>query len=83
MSSRRKGVLIDKKFLTGIIPEHWKERIYEFDGYYACMVEGERNEEQFATIVKSCKEEFGDLLMEVFSKTSYGVSFIVYLKKTV
>jgi hypothetical protein len=81
MEDRKKGVLIPQKFLTGIIPENWKENIYEFDDYYACMVNGERNEEKFIEVTKKCREEFGDSLLEVFSKTSYGVSFIVYLKK--
>lgn len=80
MASKR-GILIDKKFLTGIIPSEWSEKIYEFDTHYACMVEGTRDEERFTKIVNDCKAEFGDSLLEVFSRTSHGVSFIVYLKK--
>lgn len=81
MANKKKGVLIDKKFLTGIIPEHWTEKIYEFDTYYACVVNGERDEKRFTKVVEDCKTEFGDSLMEVFSKTSHGVEFIVYLRK--
>jgi len=77
-----KGVRIRKKFLTGIIPDDWREEIYEHDTYYACKVFGERNEEEYQKIVRKCKEEFGDLLLEVFSVTSHGINFIVYLKKS-
>jgi hypothetical protein len=77
------GKPTDKKFLTGIIPDHWKEKIYEDEKHWSCEVKGERLEEKdWQRLVSKMKRELGSTnILEIYSKTSNGVHFVVYLRK--
>jgi hypothetical protein len=73
-----------REFLTGLLPEGFKEDfISETDKHYAVRVLGKRLDDKgWDNLFNSLKAEFGDNLIEVFSNTSYGVDFVVYLRKS-
>lgn len=76
-------VRTDKKFLTGIISSKWTEDVYEADSYWACYVRGEMlHEEDWQYLTQKIKEEFKENLNEIYSYTSNGVHFVIYLKKS-
>jgi len=80
----------DKKFLTALIPDGWKEKIYEHDTFWACECRRDdgrtagnciEQDKQFDKVCNNIEKEFGEYLMEIYSITSSGVHFVVYLKK--
>ena len=84
------GIPTDKKFLTGLIPDQWSEKVYEHDNFWACKCK--RNDQvtsknwvkkdgEFNNICDNIISEFGDMLMEIYSITSSGIHFVVYLRK--
>lgn len=84
------GERTDKKFLTGLIPDKWEEKVFEHDTFWACeckrdalrSVDYLKGEKQFDRICNNIKNEFGEHLMEIYSKTSAGIHFVVYLRKS-
>ena len=89
INSVQLGEKTDKKFLKGIIPDSWFEVVYEHEKFWACECKRANQddmriidqEKQFEKIVQEIKQEFGDSFMEVYSITSAGIHFVVYLKK--
>lgn len=76
------GKALDYKVLTGIIPDSWREFGFEYENNFSIYVEGQMLPNgQWDNLVESIKAEFGNKLMEIYSHTSNGVHFIVYLKK--
>lgn len=84
------GEPTDKKFLSGLIPGWFEEKVYENDNFWACECKRtgcinskyhKDYEIEFDKICKEIKKEFSEYLMEIYSITSVGIHFIVYLKK--
>jgi len=84
------GNLTNKKFLTGIIPDDWEEKVYKHNTFWTSkckrndQVTSENHTEkqiEFDNICKKIKKEFGEYLMEIYSITSTGIYFVVYLKR--
>jgi len=85
------GHLTNKKFLTGIIPDQWEEKVYDHDTYWSVkcrrvnLVKMTYSEEerQYSNICKQIIAEFGDLLMEIYGieGVDTGSHFLMYLKK--
>lgn len=84
------GELTDKRFLTGIIPNTWDENVYENDNFWTCKCSRNpqtnydtynKNEKEFDIVYEKIKEEFKEHLMEIYSISSCGDSFVVYLRK--
>jgi hypothetical protein len=84
------GVLTDKKFLNGLIPKGWYQKVFDHGDYWS--VECKRNdkitginrsekENEFNKVISDIKNEFNEYFMEVYSISSCGIHFIVYLKK--
>ena len=84
------GVLTDMKFLTGIMPKGWHEKVFDHGEYWS--VECKRNdkitglnysdkEKEFNAVCDDIKNEFKEYFMEIYSITSCGIHFIVYLNK--
>ena len=87
MKERRGAVQLgertNKKFLTGILPEGFKETVFEDDTHWSCEVEGKYlGDKLFDDLFEKIKSEFGNNLAEVYSLTSGGVHFVVYLRKS-
>jgi len=85
------GEKTDKKFLTGLLPNWINEIVYENDNFWACECKRikcinsdyyTKYEIEFDEICENIKNEFGEHLMEIYSITSAGIHFIVYLKKS-
>lgn len=90
-NKRDEGSVTKKTMLRGIIPDGWREVVYELDEFWAIHVE--RNEPIHDMNIEIRKEEFRDFIYEL--KTTLGVEniekidtldkagsyFIVYLKK--
>lgn len=89
MGAVQLGERTDKKFLTGLIPDGWEERVFEEDTHWSVKCKrhdydgGKYNEQEaeFDRICDKILEEYGDNLSEIYSITSAGVHFVVYLKK--
>lgn len=90
MGAVQLGERTDKKFLTGLIPEGWEERVFEDDNHWACKCKRNDNvtssnytemDGQFDRICDAIIKEFGEQLMEIYSITSAGIHFVVYLRK--
>jgi hypothetical protein len=78
---RKLGMWTNKKFLTGIIPKEWEEDVYKGDKYWSIQVKGKYlRDSEWNTLFASFVEEFGEHLLEVYSISSNGSHFIVYLK---
>ena len=86
------GNITNKRFLNGLIPNEWKEKVYEHDKFWACKCE--RNDQitsenytekeiEFNDICKKIEKEFNEHLMEIYSITSAGICFIIYLRKMI
>lgn len=84
------GNLTNKKFLTGLIPSEWQEKVYKHNTFWACkckrnnQVNSESHTEkqrEFDNICKKIENEFGKYLMEIYSITSAGIHFVVYLHR--
>jgi len=84
------GNLTNKKFLAGIIPDEWEEKVYDHNTFWACKCK--RNNQvipenhtkkqiEFDDICEKIEKEFGEYLMEIYSITSAGIHFVVYLKQ--
>ena len=70
------------RFLSGIIPNNWVERIYDYKGYYFIYVTGDKiSEERWLQLQETFKKEFGDNLQHIYEHPSNGIAFEVYLKK--
>jgi len=84
------GKKTNKKFLTGLIPKEWEEIVYEHETYWSCRCSRNdavtagnfvEKEGQFDKICENIISEFGKHLMEIYSISSAGVHFVVYLRK--
>lgn len=83
------GVRIDKNFLKGIIPDEWEQKTYDGGKFYSVKVRRVNKtkktwyeeESEFNEIVKALETELKDNFMEVYSITSGGNHFVVYLRK--
>jgi hypothetical protein len=87
---KNSGIKTNKKFLSGLIPKEWEEIVYEYDKYWMCKCK--RNDDtntynsiehdiEFDKICKNIIKEFGEHLMEIYSISSGGSDFEVYLRK--
>lgn len=73
------GERTNKKFLTGLIPDHYKEIVFKSKTHWACCVDGQLMEfKDWKKIEEEIKEAFGDNLLEI---SKNGARFIVYLRK--
>jgi len=74
---------LQTRFFSGIIPENWIERIYDYQGYYFVYVTGDKvSEEYFENLKLRFVNEFGDNLQHIYEHPSNGIAFEVYLKKS-
>lgn len=85
MGSIQLGEETDKHFVFDLLPENYEEIVYENDNFYACKCKNIESkyigEEKWNELCETIEKEFGDNLMEIYSITSEGVYFVVYLKK--
>ena len=82
---------VNKKFLTSILPNSWEEKVYNNNRFWACECKRKPNDvtadnytekqKEFDLICDKIREELGEWLMEIYSITSAGIHFVVYLKK--
>lgn len=73
---------IETKFLNGLLPDGWTEETFEADTHYKCVVHGEYlKDKEWDEVFGRIDSEFGEYLMEVYSHTSKGVDFDVFLRK--
>ena len=84
------GNKTNKDFLRGIIPNNWEQIVYEHITYWSVRCKSHENvtgknytqkEKEFDKICDKLKEEFGENLLEIYSISSAGSYFVVYLKK--
>ena len=80
----------DKILIGSLLPNGYEEIVYDSEGYFACYckhINGEYmdnkdgNDGTWELFCEKISEEFGDNLLEIYSITSQGVYFIIYLKK--
>ena len=85
------GKKIEQKFITSLLPSGYTEDVFEHETHYACkckhdngnyMDNKDGEDGTWELFCKKISDEFGDNLMEIYSITSQGVNFVVYLKKT-
>lgn len=78
------GCPLKRRFLQDLIPPTWQEQVLEYELHYAVMVEGERlSDREWDQLYQAFEARFQTDLIECYSYTSNGVSFTVYLRKTV
>jgi len=79
------------KILRGLIPDGWSEMAYEHNDFWSvkCMRDAISmhlnssidQDREFGEVCHRIEEEFCTQLMGIYSITSGGINFIVYLKK--
>lgn len=75
-------MVLEAKFLTGLIPEYWEEVVHDEDIHYRIHVFGEKlSEKQWNKLVKNLTTEFGEDLKEIYTITPNGIEFDVFLRK--
>ena len=83
-----KGVVLERKFLSDLLPGNYSETVVEYPKYYAirCIKQtsGHLPDKEWDALVEKIINEFGDEnIMEIDSNTCYGIDFVVYLKKSI
>lgn len=82
MHHRHLGILTNKKFLKGLIPSYFSEKVYDGGHHWSCHVKGVTLSNELWDEVKfSIIKEFGDNLIEIDTLSSNGVEFIVNLRQ--
>ena len=80
----------DKILIGSLLPNGYEEIVYEHENYFACYCKHLNNDYMdnkngidgtWELFCENISEEFGDNLLEIYSITSQGVYFIIYLKK--
>lgn len=75
-------MVLESKFLTGLIPDEWEEIVHDEDNQYRVHVIGEPlTDKKWAKLAKDIKNEFGDELKEIFIIKPNGVNFEIVLRK--
>lgn len=73
------GEKTNKKFLTGIIPDNFKEVVFKAKSSWTICVDGDLMElSEWKELENKIKEEFGQNLIEI---SKYVSRFIVYLRR--
>ena len=90
MGAIKLGQETDKHFILDLLPDGYEEKVYEEENFYSCAcknisgnyMDGKDGDDgSWEKFVEKLREEFGDNLIEVYSITSSGAHFVVYLKK--
>lgn len=79
----------DKQLIGNLLPKEYEEIVYEHENYFACYckhLNGQYMDNKdgvdgtWEVFCETIKNEFGDNLMEIYSITSQGAYFIIYLR---
>lgn len=71
-----------KQFLTHLIPSTFDETVYKGRKHWACDVKGfALSKKEWEKIQNDIKDTFGDNLIEISSRSSLGIRFVVYLRR--
>jgi hypothetical protein len=80
----------DKVLIGSLLPNGYEEIVYEHADYFACyckhlnceyMDNKDGDDGTWEAFCEKVINEFGDNLLEIYSITSQGVYFVIYLKK--
>jgi len=84
MSAVKRGTETEFAILKDILPSsEFKQTVYRNDNFFSIEVQkldGKRMQ-NFDEFFDCVKERFGEKLMEVYSITSDGVHFIIYVRQ--
>ncbi len=84
MSAVTRGVLTNFRFLADLLPEsEYEQKVFEKETYYSieCVSKNRETLKQWDYFCDAVRSRFEDRLMEIYSITSDGVHFIIYVRK--
>lgn len=80
------GYKVESQLLKGILSDEYEETCYVNDGHYSIEVKKKDgvhlSDKEWSNLYRKLKKQFGDNLMKVYSITSNGIHFVVYLRRT-
>ena len=86
----KQETLIDKKFISSLLPAGYEEHVFDSGNIWSCRckklgggyMDGKDGDDgTWERFCEKLEEEFGDNLIEIYSNTSQGADFTVYLRK--
>lgn len=83
MSAVNLGIETDYLFISDLLNDDYTQQVYETETYYSIKCENVNGTRSlnFDRFYDAVKDRYGDRLMEVYSITSDGVKFVVYIRK--